>query len=93
LFVSCVRGLLVITFIGLALAACGRQGPLEPPPGAVATTGPASPPAPGSGGPTGPRPFVGPGASSDAAPDVAVVGQPRTAPRQPGKSFLLDPLL
>jgi predicted small lipoprotein YifL len=92
---SCVRSLLVITSLAMAVAACGRQGPLEPPAGVApqAMSGPAAPPAPGSGGPIGPRPFIGPGADTDASPQVRVVGKPVTKPLPPSQPFLLDPLV
>jgi len=74
------------------LAACGRAGPLEPPPGPALT-----PPAPSAQ--AAPAAAVGgPGAPGPTAEETAVkngfdaYGNP-VAPRGQKKSFLLDPLL
>jgi predicted small lipoprotein YifL len=76
-----VRGLLICGVVLVALAGCGRRGPLEPPPGAVN-------PQPDMTNlePDEPRPFL---------PSVRPVGtgkkgKPINAPKD---SFILDPIL
>lgn len=84
-----VRGLSFILLIGtaLALSACGRAGPLEPPPGPAAVpaskaqlTQPDGSPAPGSAQDTG------------AKTGFDQQGNPVATPSQK-RSFILDPLL
>jgi len=77
-----------------ALAACGRVGPLEPPPGpalGVAPTAAAPPPAPASttGGPV----VSGPTAQETAQKTGFDANGNPVAPPGQKKSFLLDPLL
>jgi len=72
----------------LGLAACGRKGPLDPPPSAGLTPPPAY----------APRPSLGEENYGPAAPPVgertAVAGPPAaTAPPPPPKTFPLDFLL
>jgi predicted small lipoprotein YifL len=76
----------------LGLAACGRKGPLDPPPSAALPQSPA--PA------YTPRPGLGeehygtpPGAPTTAAPTAAVVAPPPGTPPPPQKTFFLDFLL
>lgn len=75
----------------LALTACGRKGPLDPPPSA------ALPPAPASNVAPAPQTYVDPltpiGTAQQAAPPV-VATQALPAPTQPeAKTFILDPLI
>jgi len=82
--------LVVAMVLSLALTACGRKGPLDPPPSAELPPAPASSVAPGS------RTYVDPltpiGTAQQQAPVVATQALP--APTQPAnKTFILDPLI
>jgi predicted small lipoprotein YifL len=68
----------------VGLSACGRKGPLEPPPGAVTDT-------PGPGQAAGAQATGAEGGPSQAAPTAA----PGTTPpgAEPPRSFFLDFLL
>ena len=75
-------GLLTAAMIAaLGLAACGRKGPLEPPPAALA--GPPVAAAEGPGLPT----------AVEIAPTSGGVQAPVTGNRPSQRSFILDPLL
>jgi len=83
-----LRLALVATVLALTLAGCGRKGPLEPPPGAVAAkpdplAAPETQALPGQSTLT---PTISPvsGASSRGR------GKPISAPNEP---FILDPIL
>ena len=74
----------------LALTACGRKGPLDPPPSSQLPPPPAASPAPAQ------QSFLDPltpiGTAQQAQPVVAA--QPLPAPSQPArKTFMLDPLI
>ena len=90
----CDRPILRLALIGVAvaslcLAACGRKGPLDPPPAASVTGEPqASTPASSSNLMTLP---IGSQAKSDN-PGVGPDGKPQ-APKGPDKSIFLDNLL
>jgi predicted small lipoprotein YifL len=76
--------LLLLLGIALALAGCGRAGPLEPPPGPAAVpstqlTQPDGSPAPGS--------------SQDAAVKSGFDAQGNPVATGQKRSFILDPLL
>jgi predicted small lipoprotein YifL len=75
--------------VALGLAACGRKGPLDPPPGA-SLNGVAQPNAPGLISNNG-RGSIGSKADTDN-PGVDENGQVR-APKGPNKSIPLDNLL
>ena len=82
--------LVVALVLPLALTACGRKGPLDPPPSAELPPAPASSLAPGQ------RTYVDPltpiGTAQQQAPVVATQALP--APTQPAnKTFILDPLI
>ena len=78
------RAMLVAGFLGLALTACGRRGPLEPPPNAKNAID---------------LPAEQTGATEDAVPNVTEVSPLGKAPKRnkaieiPEKPFILDPLL
>lgn len=78
------RTVLVVGLLGLALAACGRRGPLEPPPNAKNAID---------------LPAEQTGAVEDAVPnvtDASPLGKPakrNKAIEIPEKPFVLDPLL
>ena len=79
----------------LALTACGRKGPLDPPPSAELPPAPAV--APASNVAPGPQSYVDPltpiGTAQQAAPPV-VATQALPAPTQSAnKTFILDPLI
>lgn len=74
----------------LGLAACGRKGPLDPPPGASLTGAPQAQTS-GLMSPIGVTPIGGGQASSDN-PGVGPDGQP-LAPKGQSKSIPLDVLL
>jgi predicted small lipoprotein YifL len=79
----------VALVLPLALTACGRKGPLDPPPSAELPPAPAVAP--------GPQSYVDPltpiGTAQQAAPPV-VATQALPAPTQPAnKTFILDPLI
>jgi predicted small lipoprotein YifL len=84
-----VRELSLVLLIGagLALSACGRVGPLEPPPGPAA--GPAS-----RAQLTQPDGSPAPGSAQDTAAKSGfdVQGNPIATPSQK-RTFILDPLL
>jgi predicted small lipoprotein YifL len=84
-----VRGLGFVLLIGaaLALSACGRAGPLEPPPGPAAV--PAS-----KAQLTQPDGSPAPGSAQDTAAKTGfdLQGNPVATPSQK-RSFILDPLL
>ena len=83
-----LRLALVATVLALTLAGCGRKGPLEPPPGAVAAKPDplADPDEAATPGPTTLAPTIAPvtGRSSKGR------GKPISAPSDP---FILDPIL
>jgi len=73
------RAAALAALVALGLAACGRYGPLEPPPDASAAAKPAAPAS------------ASPATSADALnPQVKPKIPPITPPNQP---FILDPLL
>jgi predicted small lipoprotein YifL len=78
---------IVLAVAALSLGACGRKGPLDPPPTAYSPTGNGVAPAPtDTEAEAAARPSVfNPGYGSDAAP-VAPKGNKN-------KPFILDPLL
>lgn len=87
-----LAGAVVVALVlPLALAACGRKGPLDPPPSSELPVAPqpaASPPAQ--------RSYVDPltpiGTAQQAQPAVAAQALP--APSQPAaRTFVLDPLI
>jgi predicted small lipoprotein YifL len=87
--------LVLALVLPLALAACGRKGPLDPPPSAELPPAPAA--APASSVAPGPRTYVDPltpiGTAQQQAPPV-VATQALPAPTQPAnKTFILDPLI
>lgn len=73
------RTILIVGLVGLSVVACGRRGPLEPPPGstpnAVGTTA-------ANNDSTVPSPL--------GTPQRNRAREPITVPKQP---FILDPLL
>jgi predicted small lipoprotein YifL len=79
-----LRLLLLGGTVVLALSACGRKGPLEPPPGAVnASDNPLEEQEEQDA--TAPRPVV---------PSIAPVGSRKGKPiKAPKESFFLDPIL
>ena len=93
---NCDRPFFRLALIGaiaasLGLAACGRKGPLDPPPGASLVGEPQAAPAPGLISNTGrAKPIGGRGKEDD--PGVDENGQP-VAPKGPKKRIPLDVLL
>jgi predicted small lipoprotein YifL len=92
---SAAVAVVVLGAAAFGLAACGRNGPLEPPPGPAAGVSPTAsavpPAAPASviGGPAG----NGPSAQETAMKTgFDAYGNP-VAPAGQKKSFILDPLL
>jgi predicted small lipoprotein YifL len=84
--------LVVALVLPLALTACGRKGPLDPPPSAELPVAPAA----ANGAPAS-RTYVDPltpiGTAQQAAPPV-VATQALPAPTQPSaRTFILDPLI
>jgi predicted small lipoprotein YifL len=82
--------LVLALVLPLALTACGRKGPLDPPPSADL------PPAPANAAPA-PRTYLDPltpiGTAQQAAPPV-VASQALPGPTQPAaRTFILDPLI
>jgi hypothetical protein len=72
----------------LGLAACGRKGPLDPPPGAGLTPTTAYAPRPGLG-----EEHYGSPPGAGAPPSAAVAAAPAPAPQPQQKTFFLDFLL
>jgi len=72
----------------LGLGACGRKGPLDPPPSAALPPPPATTPAPGLAEHYVPAPPIG---APGGAPAPAAAPPPAAAPQQ--KTFFLDFLL
>jgi predicted small lipoprotein YifL len=88
-----LRGLAIVATLAavLAVAGCGRKGPLDPPPGASI----AGEPAPQSGGGllTPMASPIGSGSRGSAAePAIGPDGRP-LAPKGPDRPFVLDGLL
>ena len=83
--------LAVIVVAALGLSACGRKGPLDPPPSAAIPTGPVASSAPGGysapAGGTGGTP-----AETSAKTGFDARGN-AVAPPGPNQPFILDPLL
>jgi predicted small lipoprotein YifL len=81
-------GLILMIVCALALSACGRAGPLEPPPG------PAAVPAASRTQLTQPDGSPAPGSAQDTAAKSGfdAQGNPVATPSQK-RSFILDPLL
>jgi predicted small lipoprotein YifL len=72
----------------LSLAACGRKGPLDPPPSAALPSAPPATPA------AGPAQFVDPMTPTGSAPPArAQAAQAAPASQPPLKNFILDPLI
>jgi len=88
------RALVLALILPLALSACGRKGPLDPPPSAAT---PSPLPAPSTAPGPGPTTFIDPltptGQAQPAAPPPAPVQTTRAAPAAKKKTFLLDPLI
>ena len=78
------RTLLVVALLGVALGACGRKGPLEPPPNATGALD---------------LPDNQVGAQATETPEIgsaSVLAKPAKANRAitvPNKPFILDPLM
>jgi predicted small lipoprotein YifL len=92
---SAAFALVLLSAAAFGLAACGRNGPLEPPPGPAVGVAPSAAAAP----PSGPGSIIsGPVASGPTAQETAqkngfdTLGNPVAPPGQK-KSFLLDFLL
>lgn len=91
----CARSLLRLALIGaltsaLGLAACGRKGPLDLPPGATGDY--PKPNMPGMINQDSRASAIGGSQSADSDPGVGPDGQPR-APKGTGKRVPLDVLL
>jgi predicted small lipoprotein YifL len=87
-----LAGALVVALVlPLALAACGRKGPLDPPPSSALPPPPqAASPAPAQQSYLDPLTPIG--TAQQAQPAVAAQALP--APSQPAaRSFILDPLI
>lgn len=84
-----VTGAVVVALVlPLALAACGRKGPLDPPPSSALPPPPAASPA--AAQQTYLDPLTPIGTAQEARPAVAA----QVLPSQPAaKSFILDPLI
>jgi predicted small lipoprotein YifL len=82
-----ISGFVLLSFAVLALSACGRAGPLEPPPGPAAVPVPSAQLTQPDGSPA-------PGSPHDTAAKSGfdVQGNPVATPGQK-RSFILDPLL
>jgi predicted small lipoprotein YifL len=82
----------VALVVPLALAACGRKGPLDPPPSAELPPAPPPAAAPAAAQRTYLDPLTPIGTAQEARPAVAAQALP--APTQPAaRSFILDPLI
>jgi predicted small lipoprotein YifL len=77
---------LLLSLLSLTLGACGRKGPLDPPPSAEVPPPPQAAPSPGPARFIDPTTPVG---GAQPAPVQTIVA----APPPPKKTFLLDPLL
>jgi predicted small lipoprotein YifL len=83
---SVSRALAIALVLPLALAACGRKGPLDPPPSAELP--PAPPPGPASSN------FIDPTTPTGGAQQAPVqTTQAAPVAQPPKKTFLLDPLI
>jgi predicted small lipoprotein YifL len=86
---SVICALAVALIVPLALAGCGRKGPLDPPPSAAMPPPPTQQPAPSTTGLI--DPLTPTGQAQQAPPPVQTT---QVAPAQPQrKGFLLDPLI
>lgn len=87
-----ICALAVALIVPLALGACGRKGPLDPPPSAATPPPPAMQPRPAPSTTGQIDPLTPTGEAQQALPPP--VQTTRAAPVQPqNKSFLLDPLI
>jgi len=90
---SIPRALALVLVLPLALGACGRKGPLDPPPSAaIPPPGPAAPGAPTAAPTTSVDPMTPAGAAEQAQPAPVQTTQTNPPPQGP-KTFLLDPLI
>lgn len=85
-------GLLMTLAAALALAGCGRRGPLEPPPGVVEQKPVKKAAVPRSPDSTAPQGLFRNTTNATADPAAAAETTEKPKPRATG-SFVLDPLL
>jgi predicted small lipoprotein YifL len=84
--VRVARALAVAFVAALSLTACGRKGPLDPPPSAAIPPGPPASPAPAQ--------YVDPTTPTGGAQPAPVqTTQAAPAPQTQKKTFFLDPLI
>jgi predicted small lipoprotein YifL len=81
---SRVTSLICLTLLALALAGCGRAGPLEPPPG--------TPPGQPTGSVNSSSTMTG-DINSTAPQTTGTTGSNANPPSKGGQPFLLDPLV
>jgi len=82
---AALRLALVVAVLGLGLAACGRKGPLEPPPGAATEAKPDT---------LSEKAETSTPGVKTLAPSISPVGSRRGKPiTAPDEKFVLDPLL
>jgi predicted small lipoprotein YifL len=85
-----ICALAVALIVPLALGACGRKGPLDPPPSAATPPPPALQPQPAPSTTGLIDPLTPTGQAQQAPPPVQTT---QVAPAPQRKSFLLDPLI
>jgi predicted small lipoprotein YifL len=86
--------LAVALIVPLALGACGRKGPLDPPPSAATPPPPSLQPQPAPPTTGLIDPLTPTGEAQQALPPPPPVQTTQAAPAQPQrKSFLLDPFI
>ena len=86
--------LAVALIVPLALSACGRKGPLDPPPSAATPPPPSQQPQPAPSTTGLIDPLTPTGQAQQAPPPRPPVQTTQADPAQPQKkSFLLDPLI
>jgi predicted small lipoprotein YifL len=84
---ACVLALILLSFAALTLSACGRAGPLEPPPGPAAVAAPSPQLTQPDGTPA-------PGSPQDTAAKTGFDAQGNpVAASGPKRPFILDPLI
>jgi predicted small lipoprotein YifL len=83
----------LVAAVALALASCGRRGPLEPPPGAPASNAPLTGTPGDYEAPANPGELAGQNTAASSGAEAPPPGTAKKAPPRPPRPFVLDPLL
>ncbi|MGH6795564.1 MAG: LPS translocon maturation chaperone LptM [Methylocella sp.] len=83
----------IVVVAALSLAACGRRGPLEPPPGAPASNAPQTGTPGGYEAPANPGELAGQNTATSSSAQAPGQAGGKQTPPPARKPFFLDPLL